>query len=127
MHRTARTAPGTGSARPRVAVLAAVVLVLLAALGIAGLPPGATSEPVARAVAGADRHVDTPPRADDGCGTVCAVRAATRPESHSEHPAPRGHLVTCAPGTDVTPTGSAPPSPTPDSPGPSCSPRAKRA
>jgi hypothetical protein len=230
MHRTVRTVPGTGSARRRFAVLAAVVLVLMAALGIAGPPPGATGEPVVGAVAGADRHGDTGPRAGgecgvgcadgpgaedgydaaiadglcvgggcgvvcadrpsagggcgaafadgsradgtcddgtcddgsradgsrddgtcddgsradgtcadgtcddgsradgtcddgsradgprvdgpragDGCGTVCAVRAATRPESqsHSEHPAPRGHLATCAPGTDATPPGVA--------------------
>ncbi|WDV49447.1 hypothetical protein PV963_03105 [Streptomyces coeruleorubidus] len=107
MHRTARTAPGTGSVRPRVAVLAAVVLVLLAALGIAGPLPGATGEPVAGAVAGASRHGDTEPRADDGRDTVCAVRAATRQEQHSERPAPRGLLATCAPGTDVTPPGAA--------------------
>ncbi|GAA2422390.1 hypothetical protein [Streptomyces coeruleofuscus] len=141
MHRTARTAPCTGSARSRVAVLAAVVLVLLAALGIAGPPPGATGgamgRPAAGVVAGADRHGDTGPRAaddgcdtvcanrpdaddgcetvcanrphaDDRCKTVCAVRAATSQESHSEHPAPRGHLATtCAPGTDVTPPGAA--------------------
>ncbi|MFD6171621.1 hypothetical protein [Streptomyces coeruleorubidus] len=122
MHRTACTAPCTGSARSRVAVLAAVVLVLLAAFGIAGPPPGATGWPVAGVVAGADRHGDTGPRAaddgcdtvcankphaDDGCTTVCAVRAATSQESHSEHPAPRGHLATCAPGTDITPPGAA--------------------
>ncbi len=112
MHRTARTVPCTGSARSRVAVLAAVVLVLLAALGIAGPPPGATvgttGWPVAGVVAGADRHGDTRPRAaDDGCDTVCAVRTATSQESHSEHPAPRGHLATCVPGTRVTPSGAA--------------------
>ncbi|UOB08480.1 hypothetical protein MQE23_05190 [Streptomyces sp. HP-A2021] len=85
MHRTARTAPGTGSARPRIAILAAVVLVLLAALGIAGPPPGTSGEPVVGTVAAAGR--DGPhgpcvgdvcgtvwaggPCADDGCGTVC--------------------------------------------------------
>ncbi|MET9683406.1 hypothetical protein [Streptomyces coeruleorubidus] len=192
MHRTARTVPGTGSARSRVAVLAAVVLVLLTALGIPGPPLGATGEPVAGAVAAADRHGDTGPRADDGwgvvwadgsrvgdgretvwvdgpraddgcdtvwvdgpraddgcdtvcvngpraddgcdtvcvngpraddgCDAVCAVRAATRPESHSEHPAPRGHLATGAPGTDVTPPGAARPLPAPGQHTPSSGP-----
>ncbi|MDG9714706.1 hypothetical protein QC385_42300, partial [Streptomyces sp. DH10] len=74
MHRTARTVACTGSARPRVAVLTAVLLVL-AALGIAGPPPGATGGatgwPVAGVVAGAARHGDTGPRADDGCDAVC--------------------------------------------------------
>lgn len=107
MHGTARTAPGTGSARPRFAVLAAVVLALLAVLGIAGPPPGTTGEPVAGAVAAVGRHGDTAPRADDGCDTVCAVRAAPRQEQHSEHPAPRGHFATGGPGTDVPPPGAA--------------------
>jgi hypothetical protein len=66
MHHTARTAPGTGSARPSAAVLAAVVLVLLAALGIAGPPPGTTAEPVAAAVAAAGRHGAGGPCAGDG-------------------------------------------------------------
>ncbi|MYS93559.1 MULTISPECIES: hypothetical protein [Streptomyces] len=112
MHRTARTAPGTSSARPRVAVLAilaAVLLVLPAALGIAGPPPGTTGEPVTGAVAAVGRHGDTGPRADDGChsDTACAVRAAPRQEPHSEHPAPRGHLATCGRGTDITPADGA--------------------
>ncbi|MEU2281483.1 hypothetical protein ABZ614_05815 [Streptomyces sp. NPDC013178] len=109
MHHVARTAPGTGSTRPpAVAVLTAVVLVLLAALGIAGPPPGATGEPpgtaapATGAASAAGRHWDTGPRADDGCDTACTVRAATRQESHSEHPAPRGCLVTCGQGTDAT-------------------------
>ncbi|MFF9810483.1 hypothetical protein ACF1G5_36165 [Streptomyces coeruleorubidus] len=139
MHRTARTVASTGSARPRVAALTTVLLVLLAALGIAGPQPGATGGaagwPVAGVVAGAARHGDTGPRAgdgcdvvcvngpragdgcdvvcvngpraDDGCETVCAVRAAISQEARSEHPAPRGHLTTCVPGTDVTPPGAA--------------------
>jgi hypothetical protein len=107
MHRTARTTPGNSSARPRVAVLAAVVLALLAVLGIAGPPPGATGEPAAGAVAGAGRHGDTGPRADDGCDTECAVRAAPRQEPHSEQPAPRGLLATCVAGTDVIPPAAA--------------------
>ncbi|MEU0384694.1 hypothetical protein [Streptomyces chartreusis] len=183
MHRTARTAPATGSARPRVAVLAAVVLVLLAALGIAGPPPGTTGEPVADTVAAVGRHeADGPradggcgtvwaggpgvgdvcgtvwaggprvdggcgmvwaggprvgdvcgmvwaadgPRADDGCDAVCAVRAAPRQEPHSEHPAPRGHLATRAPGTDVTPADGAARLPAPAAHTPSSDPHAPR-
>ncbi|MFH8658084.1 hypothetical protein [Streptomyces afghaniensis] len=83
MHRcTTRTAPGNGSAP----ILAAVVLVLLAALGIAGPPPGTTGEPVVGTVAEAVRDgAHEPcvgdecgtvwaggPHADDVCGTVCA-------------------------------------------------------
>ncbi|MEU0246955.1 hypothetical protein ABZ192_22025 [Streptomyces sp. NPDC006235] len=117
MHHTARTAPAAGGARPHVTFLAAVLLALLATLGIAGPPPGTTTEPVATAVAAVDRHAGSGPGTDDGCDTVCtnapraddgcdtlrAIRATTRPDPHSEHPAPRGHLATCIPGTDVTP------------------------
>ncbi|MFH9002209.1 hypothetical protein ACH4E5_03035 [Streptomyces afghaniensis] len=70
MHRTARTAPGTGSARPRIAILAAVVLVLLSALGIAGPTPGTTGEPVSGTVAAAGRDGAHGPRVGDVCGTV---------------------------------------------------------
>ncbi|MEU0192115.1 hypothetical protein ABZ250_19905 [Streptomyces afghaniensis] len=197
MHRTARTAPGTGSVRPRVALLAAVVLVLLAALGIAGPPPGTTGEPVVDTVAAAVRdgahgprvgdvcgtvwaggpraddgcgtvcvahgprvgdvcrtvRAGGPraddgcgtacvngPRADDGCGTacangqraddacdaVCAVRAAPRQEPYGELPAPRGHLATRAPGTDVTPADSAARLPAPVPHTPSSDPHAPR-
>jgi hypothetical protein len=113
MHHTARTAPGTSSARPlAAAVLAAVVLTLLAALGLAG--PAATGGPTADVAptadlaptAGHDRH--SAPRADDGCDTACTARAATRQEPHREHPAPRCHLAPCAQGsTAVTPPAQA--------------------
>ncbi|MGK5695429.1 hypothetical protein ACSNOJ_21455, partial [Streptomyces sp. URMC 128] len=117
MHHTARTAPATGGARPRVTFLAAVLLALLATVGIAGPPPGTTTEPVAAAAVAVDRHPGNGPCAavgangpraddgceavssnaplvDDGCDTLRAVRATTRPDPHSEPPAPRGHLAT---------------------------------
>ncbi|WP_030894031.1 hypothetical protein [Streptomyces sp. NRRL S-474] len=100
------TSPCPRSARPpAVAVLAAVVLTLLAALGLAG--PGAAGGPTADVAAAAGHHRDTGPRADDRCDTACAVRAATRHEPHSEQPAPRGQFATgCGHGTDVAPPGS---------------------
>lgn len=102
MHHTARTAPGTSGVRPlAAAVLAAVVLTLLAALGLAG--PAATGGPTADVAPTAGHDRATGPRADDGCDTACTVRAATRQEPHREHPAPRCHLVSCAQGTAVGP------------------------
>ncbi|MFI6850969.1 hypothetical protein [Streptomyces sp. NPDC050416] len=103
MHHTARTTPAT--------FLAAVVLALLATLGIAGPPPGTTTEPVATAVAAVDRHAGNGPCADDGCEAVGAngPRAddgydTVCTNAPREHPAPRGHLTTaCTPSTDVTP------------------------
>lgn len=104
MHHTARTAPGTSSARPlAAAVLAAVVLTLLTTLGLAG--PAATGGPTADVApaAGPGHGLHGGPRAEDGCDTACTVRAATRQEPHREHPAPRCHLAPCAQGTAVTP------------------------
>ncbi|GAA2494453.1 DUF6153 family protein [Streptomyces longisporus] len=106
MHRTARTAPGTGSVRhPALALLTAVVLTLLAAPALTG--PAATGVPTAGMAATAAHHRDTGPRADEGCDTACTVRAATRQEPHREHPAPRCQPATCAQGTAVTPPGPA--------------------
>ncbi|MBQ1093661.1 hypothetical protein [Streptomyces sp. B93] len=106
MHHTARTTPGTSGVRhPGVAMLAAVVLTLLTALGLAG--PAGTGGPTADLAAAAGHHRDTVPRADDGCGTTCTVRATTRQEPHPERPAPRCHPVTCGQGTAVTPPGPA--------------------
>jgi hypothetical protein len=104
MHHTARTAPGTSSVRA-VAVLVAVVLTLLATLGLAG--SAAAGGPTADVAATAGHHTVTGPRVDDGCDTACTVRAATRQEPHREHPAPRCHLATWAQGTAVTPPGPA--------------------
>ncbi|GAB2756738.1 hypothetical protein [Streptomyces bullii] len=109
MHPTVGTAPGGIGARPfAVAVLAAVVLVLLAGLGLTG--PGTTGEAVVGAAAAAGHHGDAPPRTDDACDTACSLRTATRQEPHSEHPAPRGHLATCGHGTVIAPPGLARPS-----------------
>ncbi|MEV5342484.1 hypothetical protein AB0K93_28970 [Streptomyces sp. NPDC052676] len=104
MHHTAHTAPGTSGVRPlAAAVLAAVVLTLLAALGLAG--PAATGGPTADVApaAGTGHDLHSGPRADDGCDTACTVRAATRQEPHRDHPAPRCHLAPCAQGTALTP------------------------
>ncbi|MGA5205644.1 hypothetical protein [Streptomyces variegatus] len=105
MHHTARTAPVTSTARPRspaAAVLAAVVLAVLATLGISGPPPGA-SWAVAGATSAADCHRHDGARAGDGCDTARVVRAATRLEQHSEHPGPRGHLGTFGQSADAAP------------------------
>ncbi|MHB9856137.1 hypothetical protein ACSYGO_43795 [Streptomyces krungchingensis] len=105
MHHAARVAHGTRSApHPAVAVLAALILTLLVALGLAG--PATTGGPEAGVVA-AGHHLDTGSRADEGCDTLCAVRAATRQEPHREHPAPRCHLAVRPQGTDLAPPGSA--------------------
>jgi hypothetical protein len=113
MHHTACTAPG--GARPHATFLAAVLLALLATLGIAGPPPGTTTEPVAAAVAAVDRHAGNGPGADDGCEAVGA----------NEHPAPRGHLAACTLSTDVTPP-VAPHLPAPAAHIPSSDPHAPR-
>ncbi|MFD5157140.1 hypothetical protein ACFWMJ_03565 [Streptomyces hawaiiensis] len=105
MHHTARTAPVTSTARPRspaAVVLAAVVLTVLATLGISGPPPG-TSWAVAGAASAADCHGHDGTRADDGCDTSRVVRAAARHEQHGEHPGPRGHPGTCGPSADAAP------------------------
>ncbi|MEE1752810.1 hypothetical protein [Streptomyces sp. SP18CS02] len=120
MQHTARTAPDTIARPPAVAVLAAVVLALLAALTVAGPPPGTPGGPMAGMpgagpvagvtggpVAGAAYHHTFGPRAGDGCDTACAVRAATRLEAQSEHPAPRAHLAVCGQGTALSPPGPA--------------------
>ncbi|MFI1837374.1 hypothetical protein [Streptomyces olivaceoviridis] len=65
--------------------------------------PATTSTPAAIAAAAAGHHSDAAPRADDGCDTVCTVRAAPRQEQHREHPAPRCHLGACPQGTAVAP------------------------
>ncbi|ALO98431.1 hypothetical protein SHL15_7423 [Streptomyces hygroscopicus subsp. limoneus] len=65
--------------------------------------PATTSAPAAVAAAAAGHHSDAAPRADDGCDTVCTVRAAPRQEQHREHPAPRCHLGACLQGTAVAP------------------------
>lgn len=122
MHHAARSAPGTGGARPpATAVLAAVVLTLLAALGVAG--PAPAGGPAAHPVAAAVHHRDTRPHADAACDTACTVRAAMRQEPHREHAAPRGPLATCVDGTTVTPGGAAW-SPAPSDHVPSSRPRA---
>ncbi|WP_033311721.1 hypothetical protein RFN58_01240 [Streptomyces iakyrus] len=102
---SARTAPGVGSARSphRIAALPAVlVLVVLAALGIAAPAPGTAGAgvPAAPAAAAPQRYDET--RAGDGCD---AVRAAIRHEQHSEHPGPRGHFGVCGRSADVAPGG----------------------
>ncbi|MGW1006595.1 hypothetical protein [Streptomyces sp. NPDC002520] len=112
MLRTARTAPGTSSARrPFVALLAAVVLALLAALSTAAPPPSATGGRTAADAAITEhhqetitsRHQDSGPLAEDVCDTSGTIRTATRQKPHGEPVPPRGHAVTCAPGTPVTP------------------------
>jgi hypothetical protein len=103
------------------AVTAAVVLALLTMLGIAGPVAGTVGERAGSAgrqvgdtgpqVAGTGQLTgatapltgggpapsghsqDDGPRADDRCDAACVVRATTRQEPYSEHPAPRGHLV----------------------------------
>ncbi|MFF6916311.1 hypothetical protein [Streptomyces sp. NPDC012466] len=106
MHHSARTAPVTGSTRPRSpggALLAAVVLAVLATLGIATPPPGAPHPAFGGAPVAADQYRYDGTCADDGCDATCVVRMATRPEPHGEHPASRGHLGTCGRSVDATP------------------------
>ncbi|MFG3275038.1 hypothetical protein [Streptomyces luteogriseus] len=107
MHRSARTGLVIGSTRPNSpvgALMAAVVLAVLATLGIATPPPGTAGTAVAGAPGAADHHRYDGTRADDGCDAACLVRAATRHEQpHGEHPAPRGHLGTCGRSADTTP------------------------
>ncbi|SFN12291.1 hypothetical protein SAMN04487980_1011234 [Streptomyces sp. cf124] len=107
-----------------VAVLAAVVLAVLAALGVAG--PGATGDPSAGVAAAVGENGDGAPRADAGHGLDHVVRASVRHEQHGERPAPRGHLtlrdedtavVPPRPGRLAVPTGRIPfsdPHPTQD-------------
>lgn len=106
MHDTARTAPVTGTTRPRspvAAAVAVVVLAVLATLGIVAPPHGTSGTGVPGASAAADHHRYDGTRADDGCDAACTVRAATRHEPHGEHPAPRGHLGTCGRSADTVP------------------------
>ncbi|MEU1199970.1 hypothetical protein ABZ446_27600 [Streptomyces sp. NPDC005813] len=106
MHHAARVAPGTRSARhPAAAVLTAVVLTLLVALGLAG--PATTGGPAADVAAAAGHRLDAGSRADEGCDTLCVLRAAARQEPHHEHPAPRCHLAVRPQGTNVAPPGCA--------------------
>ncbi|KUN91436.1 hypothetical protein [Streptomyces caeruleatus] len=110
-------APGTNGTAPQVrhtpavALLAAVLLALLTTLG-------AAAPPVVGAPVAAAQHRDDGPRADDGCDAACAVRAATRNDPPSEHPAPRVPLL--APGQDTDTAAPAqgvrPPATTPHSP-----------
>ena len=117
MRHGTRTAP--------LAVLAAVVLALLATLGVAG--PGATGGPSAGVATAVGHHGDGPPRADAGQGLDHVLRASVRHQRHGEHPTPREHLALRDQGTPVVvpprlgrlaaPTGDVPfpdPDPTQD-------------
>ncbi|MFH9589831.1 hypothetical protein [Streptomyces luteogriseus] len=107
MHRSARTGLVIGGTRPRSpvgALMAALVLAVLATLGIATPPPGTAGPAVAGAAVAAGHHRYDGTRAGDGCDAACLARAATRHEQpHGEHPAPRGHLGTCGRSADSTP------------------------
>ncbi|GAA5022102.1 hypothetical protein [Streptomyces siamensis] len=106
MHHATRVAPGTRSARhPVVAVLATAVLTLLVALGLAG--PATTGGLATDVAAATGHHLDTGSRADEGCDTLCVLRATTRQEPHHEHPAPRCHVAVRPQSTNVAPPGSA--------------------
>ncbi|MCF1599482.1 hypothetical protein [Streptomyces muensis] len=99
----ARIAPGTSATAPvrrfpAAALLAAVLLALLTTLGAAAPPVVGTPVTVGQ-------HQDDGPRAHDGCDAGCVVRAVTRHDPHSEHPAPRGPLLTHGQASDaVTPS-----------------------
>ena len=109
MHHAASTVPRPRGARPpATAVLAAIVLALVAALGIAGPATGATGG-TAVAAAALDHHRDADPHADDGGDTAYVLRAATRPETHREQPAPRCDLTACDQDTGTTPPACAQP------------------
>ncbi|MEV3973006.1 hypothetical protein AB0K68_33540 [Streptomyces sp. NPDC050698] len=99
----------TAARSPAGALPAALVLALLAILGIATASPAPSGTVVAGAPVAADHHRYDGTRADDGCDAVCVVRAATRLEPHSEHPAPRGHLGTCGRSVRTPPCRAARP------------------
>ncbi|MFE6409808.1 hypothetical protein ACFVOR_23080 [Streptomyces sp. NPDC057837] len=98
-----RRSPGRG-----VAVLAAVLLTLLTALG--GVPPGPAAGPPSAAVAAAG-HPGTGPRADDDRDGTCAVRAAARHESPGEPSPPRCPAAVGARRTDAPAALTGAPSP----------------
>lgn len=109
-HGTSATAPPVRRF-PAVALLAAVLLALLTTLG-AAVPP------VVGAPTTAGQHQGDGPRAHDACDAGCVVRAATRHDPHSEHPAPRGPLLAHGQDPDAaTPSHRVrPPAPTVHSP-----------